>query len=226
MLEELFNTSVAEELTFTSTLWVILASIGLGLLISIVYMLTHKKEGYTDGFTATLIMLPAIIAVIILLIGNNVARAFSLAGAFSLIRYRSAPGDPKDIAYVFFTLGVGLACGLGYIAYAVLFALIMLAVMTVLWFTKFGEKKSRKMKLKITLPENMDYKDTFNEVFSEYLTDYSFQKLKTLSYGSMYEVCYSVNMKDGNLTKEFIDKLRAMNGNLNISLSFGVEEPA
>jgi hypothetical protein len=226
MLEELFNSSVAEELTFISTLWVILSSIGLGLLISIVYMWSHKKEGYSGGFTATLIMLPAIIAVIILLIGNNVARAFSLAGAFSLIRYRSAPGDPKDIAYVFFTLGVGLACGLGYIAYAALFAVIMLAVMAVLSVTKFGEKKSRKMKLKITLPENMDYKDTFNKVFSEYLTDYNFLKIKTLSYGSMYEVCYSVNMKDGNTTKEFIDKLRAMNGNLNISLSFGMEEPA
>ena len=107
MLNDYFS-SIVDELTPLNAFLIIGASLLLGLLISLTYLLTHQKEGYTPSFPVTLIMLPAIIAVIILLVGNNVARAFSLAGAFSLIRFRSAPGDPKDIAYVFFTLGVGL----------------------------------------------------------------------------------------------------------------------
>ena len=113
-------------------------------------------------------MLPAIIAVIILLVGNNVARAFSLAGAFSLIRFRSAPGDPKDIAYVFFTLGVGLACGMGYIGYAVLFAMILCAAMAILQIVHFGQPKTARMTLKITVPENLNFHGLFDDLLERY----------------------------------------------------------
>ena len=108
MLETIIASTSGESFTLANALIVIGASIVLGFVISLAYMYTHKKEGYAPGFTLTLIMLPVIIAIIILLVGNNVARAFSLAGAFSIIRFRSAPGDPKDIAYVFFTLAVYL----------------------------------------------------------------------------------------------------------------------
>jgi hypothetical protein len=130
MLETFLNLGSTEALTLNlqGILMVVLSSLALGLMISQVYIKTHRKEGYAENFPITLIMLPAIIAVIILLVGNNVARAFSLAGAFSLIRFRSAPGDPKDIAYVFFTLAVGLACGMGYLFYALIFALILCLV--------------------------------------------------------------------------------------------------
>ena len=115
MLETIIASTTGESFTLTNALLVIVSSIILGLAISLVYMKTNKKSGYNSGFSITLIMLPVIISIIILLVGNNVARAFSLAGAFSIIRFRSAPGDPKDISYVFFTLAVGLTCGMGYI---------------------------------------------------------------------------------------------------------------
>nr|MCR4943722.1 DUF4956 domain-containing protein [Clostridium sp.] len=115
MLESLISSTNGKSFTLTNTLIIIFTSIVLGLIISIVYMENQKKEGYSNGFALTLVMLPVIISIIILLVGNNVARAFSLAGAFSIIRFRSAPGDPKDISYVFFTLAVGLACGMGYV---------------------------------------------------------------------------------------------------------------
>lgn len=219
MLNTIFATSVATTLTLTSTLIVILSALLLGLFISLVYIKTHGKEGYAGSFTITLIMLPVIIAVIILLVGNNVARAFSLAGAFSLIRFRSAPGDPKDISYVFFTLAVGLACGMGYIAYAVLFAIILCLVIFILTIIKYGASKSPQMQLKITVPEDLDYQNLFDEIFEVYLIRATLTRVKTADFGSLFELIYSINIKADINQKEFIDKLRCKNGNLNIVLT-------
>ena len=113
MFVNLFNTSLGSDITWLHVVIIAGASLIMGLIVSLTYMLTHRKDGWSRSFPVTMIMLPAIIAIIILLVGNNVARAFSLAGAFSLIRFRSAPGDPKDIAYIFFSLAIGLACGMG-----------------------------------------------------------------------------------------------------------------
>ncbi|MPM86171.1 hypothetical protein SDC9_133256 [bioreactor metagenome] len=164
-------------------------------------------------------MLPAIISMIILLVGNNVARAFSLAGAFSLIRFRSAPGDSKDIAYVFFTLAVGLACGMGYIAYAALFAAVLCGAMIVLWETKFGKHRASAMRLKIVLPEDMDYQGIFDHILQDYTIQYKMTKVKTSEFGSLFEITYDVILKENINTKKFIDTLRCKNGNLNIILA-------
>ena len=148
MLETIITSTNGESFTLFNAILIIISSIVLGLIISLAYMKTHKKEGYATGFTITLIMLPVIIAIIILLVGNNVARAFSLAGAFSIIRFRSAPGDPKDITYVFFTLAVGLTCGMGYIGYAFIFTLILCALTLILDATKFAMPKQKHLSLK------------------------------------------------------------------------------
>ncbi len=218
MLDTLFSTTIAEALTFGTTILIILSALALGLCISLVYMITHKKEEYAASFTVTLIMLPAIIAMIILLVGNNVARAFSLAGAFSLIRFRSAPGDSKDIAYVFFTLGVGLACGMGYIGYAALFAFILCSVMIVLTKLNFGSKHESPMRLKIVLPEDMDYQGVLDDVLDEYTTTSKLRKIKTTEFGSLFEITYDITLKNTADSKCFIDKLRCKNGNLNVIL--------
>lgn len=219
MLDAILTNTVAESLTLGSTLLILLSSLVLGLGISLVYMKTHKKEEYSASFTIALIMLPAIIAMIILLVGNNVARAFSIAGAFSLIRFRSAPADSKDIAYVFFTLGVGLACGMGYIGYAALFALIICCVMVILTKLNFGKTCLNPMRLKIVLPEDMDYQGVFDDVLKEYTTDCKLIKIKTTEFGSLFEITYDITLKNMADTKSFIDKLRCKNGNLNVVLS-------
>jgi len=219
MLESLFTSTVAETLTIGGTITVILSALILGLIISLVYIYTHINEDYTKSFTVTLIMLPIIIAMIILLVGNNVARAFSLAGAFSLIRFRSAPGDSKDIAYVFFTLGVGLACGMGYIAYAALFTLILCVVMVVLTKLDYGFSKSMPMKLKIIIPEDMNFTGLFDDILLQYTKGYKLIRVKTCDFGTMYELCYNVKINEKADQKAFIDKLRTRNGNLNILLT-------
>lgn len=218
MLETLFTTSVAESVTIEGTVAVLISSLILGLIISLVYMKTNKKDTYSQSYILTLIMVPAIISMIILLVGSNIARAFSLAGAFSLIRYRSAPGDSKDIAYVFFTLGVGLACGMGYIAYGALFTVLLCLAMIVLSYTKFGIRKNPPMRLKITVPEDTNYQGLFDETLEQFASDYKLMKIKTTDFGSLFELVYDVHLNETTDTKEFIDQLRSKNGNLNVAL--------
>ena len=218
MLDSLFYTATEDSVTLTTLLAAIGASLVLGLMISMVYLLTHKREGYSGSFIVTLVMLPAIISVLILLIGSNVARAFSLAGAFSLIRYRSAPGDPKDIAYVFFTMAVGLACGMGFIPYAAVFAVIICLVMAVLYLTKYGNPKNTHMQLTITVPENQNYQGLFDDILDRYTNSWKLRKVKTSEFGTLFDLSYHIQMKSDTDQKKFIDELRCRNGNLTVSL--------
>ena len=185
------------------------------------YMKIHKDEVYSQGFTTTLIMLPVIISIIILLVGNNVARAFSLAGAFSIIRFRSAPGNSRDIAYIFFTLAVGLACGMGYIGYAIIFTIILCTVMFILNITKFTVPKTKMMTLKITIPEDLNFEGIFDEILNRYTTSWSISRIRTRDFGALFEINYNLSIKPEINQKQFIDELRCKNGNLNISLTLG-----
>lgn len=225
ILQTIISSTDGESFTLANTLTIIISAVMLGLIISLAYIKTNKKNGYSSNFPTTLIMLPVIIAIIILLVGNNIATAFSLAGAFSIIRFRSAPGDPKDIAYVFFTLAVGLTCGMGYIGYAILFTIILCALMIILDLTKFGASKSKTMQLKITVPEDLNYEDAFDEILSNYTTSWRIENIRTRDFGALFELSYKINLKQDINQKTFIDDLRCRNGNLNINLTFsGFEE--
>lgn len=219
-MDALFTSILGSTLDITSVLIVLGSALLLGFLISIVYILTHKHEGYVPSFAVTLVMLPIIIAVIIILIGDNVARAFSLAGAFTIIRFRSAPADPKDITYIFFTLAVGLALGLGYIGYAVLFTIVLCLVTVFLAVFKFAVPKNEHMILKITIPENLNYMGLFDDIFSEYTSSYRLKKVKTTDFGALLETVYFIELKKDCDQKEMIDKIRSRNGNLNVVLLF------
>lgn len=223
-METLFASTISDKLSLGATVNIIVTSLIMGLFISIIYIKTQGKESFSHGFTITLIMLPAIIAIIILLVGNNIARAFSLAGAFSLIRFRSTPGDPIDVAYVFFTLAVGLACGMGYIAYGILFAIILCLVMVILSITKYAKPKVPTMQLKITIPEDVDFQNCFDDILEEYTQTYKVQRVKTTDFGSLFEIAYVIQPKDDMNQKAFIDELRCRNGNLSIVLNTKVNE--
>ena len=212
MLDSIFSV-INTDLSFTtsSLLTALSAAFVLGLSISLVYMKTHKTHTPTQSFALTLVMLPMVITIIILLVGNNVARAFSLAGAFSIIRFRSAPGDPKDMA-------VGLAVGMGFITYAVITAAALCMAMIMLETVKFGRPRGTAKLLKITIPEALDYQDAFDDIMNKYTLSSTLYKVKTTDLGSLYELSYSVVTKNESSDKEFIDELRCRNGNLNITL--------
>lgn len=218
MIESIFNSSAADtSLSLTHALLTLAVAIVLGAIISFTYMKT--QPAYSPSFTLTMMVLPAIVAIIIMLIGSNIARAFSLAGAFSIIRFRSAPGDSKDISYVLFSMAAGLSAGVGAFGYAVLFTIIFCALMYVLMLIKFGTKKDSLKTLKVTIPENLGYEEAFDEVFNMHHVDYELRKVKTAELGSLYEVVYSVKMGPNTNQKEFLDAIRTRNGNLDITLT-------
>ncbi|WP_438433770.1 DUF4956 domain-containing protein [Gorillibacterium sp. sgz500922] len=219
MLDTLFNSTLTvTDFSFLSALLTVLVAIAMGGIISYTYMLTNP-QGYSQNFTLTLILLPSIVAVIILLIGSNIARAFSLAGAFSIIRFRSAPGDPKDIAYVLFTMAAGLACGVGSFGYAVLFTLLLCGLMALLSRVNFGARKTLQKTLKVTIPENLGYDEAFAEVFRKHNIAYELKKIRTTELGSLYELVYAVSIDQLTNQKAFLDDIRCRNGNLDISLT-------
>lgn len=219
MLDTLFTSTITESLNLWKTLFILASALALGFVISLGYIQIHKREGYSPAFTVTLIMLPAIISIIILMIGDNIARAFSLAGAFSLIRFRSAPGDPKDIAYVFFTLAVGLACGMGYVGYGAMFTLILSAVMLVLNALQYARPSHVGMTLKITIPENLNHQGLFDDILNTYTESWRLNKVSTSEFGALFNLNYTIQLEKDCAQKEFLDELRCRNGNLAISLT-------
>lgn len=219
MLESIFTSSTTgASIAVSSILISIFTSLCLGFVISMVYIKTQKDKLATQSFALTLIMLPGVVSIIIMLVGTNIASAFSLSGAFAIIRFRSAPGNPKDITYVLFAMAVGLAAGMGLTAYAVIVAIILCGVMFLLETIKFGKPKSTPKLLKIVIPENLDYENAFDSIMKTYTSSYNLMKVKTTDLGSLYELEYSVNTKNTIKEKDFIDELRCRNGNLNITL--------
>lgn len=198
---------------------IILSSLFVGLLISVTHIKTSNRNLQSESLSITLVILPIIVALIIYLIGNNVASAFSLAGAFSLVRFRSEPGDPKDISYIFFAMAGGLACGIGECLFGIAFTIILCLIMVVLYKTNFGKSKTNIKTLKVLVPENFDYENAFDDLFSEYTVSSSLDKVKTVDLGSLFELVYTVTLKEGKSQKQFMDKIRCRNGNLTVMLT-------
>ncbi|HBB71308.1 MAG TPA: DUF4956 domain-containing protein [Ruminococcus sp.] len=195
------------------------AALVMGFLISLIYMATHRKEGYSQSYVLTMIMLPTIVALILLLI-NTTAGALSLAGAFTLVRFRSVAGDPRDIAYVFYAMAAGVACGIGYVGFAIVFFVVLGIVLYALSVIDFGGAKKRHMTLKISIPENLDYQGVFEPVLNKYTEFHKLRRVKTTNFGTLFELIYSVDVNDNIDQKKFIDELRALNGNMTINLVF------
>jgi hypothetical protein len=170
----------------------------------------------------SLIILPTIVAVVILLICGNLARAFSMAGIFTIVRFRSVPGDSKDISFVFLTMAVGLSIGLGYLTLGAVVAVTLGAAIVVITKSGYGVTKQKEKRLKIVIPEDMNYQGAFDDLFAKYTSYYAMQKVKTTNMGTLFELHFDILMKDDLLEKEFIDSIRCRNGNLNIQL--GVKE--
>lgn len=220
MFESIFSaTTDSTSISLINSILTIFISFILGGFISFTYMKTADKSGYSQNFALTLIIVPTVIAIIVLLIGSNIARAFSLAGTFSLIKFRSAPGEPKDISYVLFTMAAGLACGVGFYGYAVLFTIFLCLLMFALNIFNFGKKKISQKLLKITIPEDLNFEGAFDDIFEQFTTGHELIKVKTTDLGSLYQIVYTVTMNNTTSQKEFLDELRCRNGNLNITLS-------
>ncbi|MCR4767684.1 MAG: DUF4956 domain-containing protein [Saccharofermentans sp.] len=194
----------------------VLVSLVLGGIIALIH--TYKND-YTRSFVMTLAILPDVVCVVILMVNGNIGAGVAVAGAFSLVRFRSAPGTAREIVALFVDMGLGLILGMGYVGYAALFTVMI--GLAILCYSKIGfdGKKSHKKNLKITIPENLDYSDVFDEIFEKYTSSYRLKQVKTSNMGSLFKLSYEVVLKDLSSEKNFIDELRTRNGNLEISVS-------
>ena len=220
-MDNLFNnilTNVSADLGVGSAVMTMLVAVVFGGAIGFTYYKT-QEDYYQRSMAVTLLMLPVILSVIILFVGSNVARAFSLAGTLSIIRFRSAPGDPKDIGFIFFDIAAGLACGVGLFGYGAIFVALLCIIMILTEKFDLFEKKSVQKTLKITIPENLNYQGAFDEILKKYTKKYSLTAIKTTDLGSLFELNYNVIMLHDQDEQEFINELRCRNGNLNIILS-------
>ena len=189
-----------------------------GLIIALGYM---RKTKYTKSFVVTLAILPAVVCVVIMMVNGNVGAGVAVAGAFSLVRFRSVPGTAKEIGTIFLAMGAGLIAGMGYLGFSVLFTVIMSLVVMV--YNSFGFGAERNMSkyktIKITIPEDLDYTGVFDDIFSEYVTKQELVQVKTTNMGSMFKLTYDVVLKDLSKEKEMIDDIRCRNGNLEVLVS-------
>ncbi|MCR5153572.1 MAG: DUF4956 domain-containing protein [Lachnospiraceae bacterium] len=219
MLESLFGTTVDTSVELGSTVIYMLCAFALGIIISAVYAVISDKRNRSLGFMLTLILMPAATALTIIFVGSNVARAFSIAGIFALVRFRSAQSEGKDIALVFLGAAAGLACGLGFLSIAFV-SVIILAVLTVVAHFVIGMCFREDLKqLRILIPEDMDYQDAFDDLFEQYTTKAELNRVKTTNMGTLYELTYLITLKPSIDEKKFLDELRVRNGNLTITLA-------
>ena len=218
MFESILASSTDAELSITTAIISILAAAVLGLIISLIYIFSDKNKKYSTNFAITLVILPAVVTIVIMLVGSNIARAFSLAGAFALVRFRSVPGDSKDIASVFFAMAIGLSTGMGYLGFAFSATAIIGLIYLVLMRSGYAVRKRVEKELKITIPEDMNYQGAFDDLFDKYTKKNSLDRIKTTNLGTLYELTYHVSMNDKIDEKQFIDEIRCRNGNLNIVL--------
>lgn len=226
MLTSILSTTEGTEtyINLQDAILCIVAALFMGFLISLVYLFVAKKQNSSRNFAISMVILPVIISIVIMLVGSNVARAFSLAGVFSLIRFRSAPGDAKDITIIFLAMVAGLASGMGFLTLGFLLILIGGAVLLLLYQLGYGQNKAMVKELRITVPEDLNYQDAFSEILGNYTEKYSMQKVKTTNLGSYFELTYQIQMKKDADEKAFIDALRCRNGNLKIALGVVAEQ--
>lgn len=194
---------------------VLASSLVCGLIISFSYRMITKK--FSRNMMVTLIILPAIVQTLIMLVNGSIGTGIAIMGAFSLVRFRSVPGNSKDICVLFLAMTSGIATGVGYAVYAIVFTIVLCVVMILAEKLIPENTNVKTRRLKIQLPENMDYEGVFDDILKEYTKKFNQEYVKTVNMGTMYEVVYSLTLEDNAKEKEMLDKIRCRNGNLTVS---------
>ncbi len=210
----MLNSILGTELTLTS----FLICTGVSLLLGVgTALVAGYRSRSTQSLAVTLAILPAVVQAVIMLVNDSIGAGIAVAGAFSLVRFRSAPGTAREIAAIFLAMAIGLATGMGYVGLAALLFLILAGAMLALTVLRFGQKEDAGRILKITIPEDLDYDGLFDDLFERYTTAHTLEKVKTTNMGTLYELRYRITLRQEPVPKVFLDELRCRNGNLNIT---------
>lgn len=215
MLNSVLNGSVM------SIIWCLLSALALGFVISFTYRLTSK---YSKNFLITISLLPLIVCSVIIMVNGNLGTSVAVLGAFSLIRFRSMPGNSKEILIVFLSMSIGLSLGMGQLVFACILTAFFLIGIVLYTKVSLFERNSKEKILKIIIPENLDYEKVFDDIFTKYTSKFSLEMVKTTNMGSLFDLSYNIILKKDVSEKEFIDELRIRNGNLKIILTHPLVE--
>ena len=212
----IFDSSTTSVIPVSQFLLCIGVSLVLGIVLACAYSYKTRHNG---SFVRTLAILPAVVCVVIMMVNGNVGAGVAVAGAFSLVRFRSVPGSAKDIGAIFIAMGTGLITGMGYLGYAAVFTLVLSLIMVAYVHINLWDRRQISEKqLIITIPEDLDYTQVFDDLMEQYTEKNNLVKVKTTNMGSLFKLTYEVKLKDPAKEKEFIDELRCRNGNLEIMM--------
>ena len=214
----LFDTDMTTVIAPSDFLLCVFCALVIGLILAAFYM---YRTRYTKSFVATLTLLPAVVCVVIMMVNGNVGTGVAVAGAFSLVRFRSVPGSAKEIGAIFLAMGTGLIVGMGYLGYAFLCAIVLGLASALYARLDFGARKRAVLykTLHITIPEDLDYTDVFEPILKAYTSACELTQVKTTNMGSLFKLTYDLTLRNSGKEKEMIDQLRCRNGNLEISIS-------
>lgn len=217
MLSLLQWTIILDPLTVTNLFIVLSMATLFGVILALVYHITHYKNGYDSSFLFTLLIMPLVVAIIVLLVSNNLARAFSLAGVFTLVRFRLAMSDSSDLTYILASVGTGLAAALGYLSVGIIITGFLAVILTILslFILKPNHQYAR---LVVTMPEQLNIKDALSETLKKHTQSFQVEKIKTSDFGTLYKITYKLVLNKNIDEKALFDDIRLINGNLDISL--------
>lgn len=219
MFRGIFDTDMTNVIAVQDFLLCVGCSLVIGLILAVAYMCGTR---YTKSFVATLAILPAVVCVVIMMVNGNVGTGVAVAGAFSLVRFRSAAGSAKEIGAIFLAMGTGLVAGMGYLGYAFHLVAVLLGGVSLLYHRLdfgAGKKQDRYKTMHITIPEDLDYSGVFDKILQKYTTECELVQVKTTNMGSLFRLTYNLTLRSRDQEKEMIDKLRCRNGNLEITVS-------
>lgn len=191
------------------------AALVMGIVIALIYKLS---DVHMSSFAVILAIMPVLVTAVIMIVNGNLGTSVAVLGAFGLVRFRSAPGTAREIGFIFFSMAVGLACGMGFLSLATIVTVVVGCMIFLLEKTHFGKEESKERELRITIPEDMNYAGIFDDLFQRYTKYARMERVKTTNMGTMYELSYRIELRDLEQEKEFIDELRCRNGNLTIIL--------
>ena len=198
-----------------SVLFAFLVAIILGIYIAYI----SRRFILSNDLTIVIAILPLLVTAVIMIVNGNFGASVAVLGAFGLVRFRSAPGSSKEIALIFFTMTIGLAIGMGFISLAILITLIVTCLFYVLEKSNFNKIQRSECKLRITIPEDLDYNGVFDDILVKYSSNYELERVKTSNMGTMFELRYNIILKDNSKQKEMIDEIRCRNGNLQVMIA-------
>lgn len=218
MFRGLFDTQNTDTISAADFIILLIAALAVGLILAAMYI---YKSRHTKGFVATIALLPAVVCVVIMMVNGNIGTGVAVMGAFNLVRFRSAPGSAKEICAIFLAMATGLIMGMGYIAYSFLCAILLGTASLLYDCVGLGKGKHSGLQrtLHITVPEDLNYIGAFDPLLEEYAKEWELVNVKTINMGSLFKLTYDLTLRHTDQEKEFIDKLRCRNGNLEIVIS-------